>query len=379
MDNIKYYVMLSSIYIPVFWVIILLFSNFRKEIGKIFLLFLFINIAFEYYMTYNRYYEHFAIYSKLFPLQVIAVLNSFPLYYLYLRSVVNERNLVVKDIYKHFLLSIFFGIIFIILMYFLMDKNERSLFVDKQLYFNNINNLKFKIGYYLYRYGKIIYILQSVFYLLLIIKLYKNNIKNSKERFSNSEGVDLIWLRNIGIAFIFVFIFNFIMHILKLKYITTHNLLIIISYIIFSLFFMAVGVLSYKQKQIYASKLTIFESKNIKDKEKLNINYINEYLLSEKAYLNPDFNIFDLCKVFKTNRSYISNIIKQESNNNFRTFINKYRVKDAKDIIKEAKEKNINISLEEISKNAGFNSYTTFLRVFKSLEGMSPTLYKDKI
>ena len=379
MDDIKFYVILSSIYVPVFWTIILLFSNFRKETSKIFLLLLFINIAFEYYMTYNRYYENSVIYSKLFPLQVIAVFNSFPLFYLYLKGIVSEKKYTKLSIYKHFLLSLFFGIIFIVLMYFYMNEQERLLFIKKQLFFNNIDIVKFKIGYYLYRYGKIIYVLQSVYYLILIIKLYKNNIKKSGERFSNSEGVDLIWLRNIGIAFIFVFIFNFIMHILKLKYITNHDLLVTVSYVVFSLFFMSIGVLAYNQKQIYTKQLSEFEFDVTKIKEKININHIDGYLKTEKAYLNPDFNIYDLCKKFNTNRSYISNIINKESNTNFRTFINKYRINEAKKIIKDVKTHNLDISLEEISTKVGFNSYVTFLRVFKGFEKMSPTLFREKV
>ena len=105
----------------------------------------------------------------------------------------------------------------------------------------------------------------------------------------------------------------------------------------------------------------------------LSMDNIKVYMDKEKQYLNYEFNIYDICKKFETNRTYISNMINNEYGNNFRTMVNDYRIRDAKEKIKL----NLNnyFKLENIAKESGFSSYSSFLRAFKQIEGASPTDY----
>ena len=361
------------------WVIITGFKLVRNKENH-FLLALFVNIAFVSFMTFNRYYENFDIYSTWFPFQAFAVLTSFPLFFLYILSVASTKKLSIKTICFHFILPLIMGISMFLLMFGFMNKHERFLFISEHVYSQSINILKFNIGYILYRGGKIIYILQSVFYLILTIKLYRNHVKKTSDIFSNDEGVDLSWLKYIGIAFVIVFIFNLIMHGLKLNYISTHNLLVIVSYIIFNSFFMLLGILSIKQKPIFDNFAYKYES-IIDDNlaKELSIVAINNYLKDEKPYLNPKYSIYDMCSKFNINRTYISNIINKDYGNNFKTLINSFRINDAKKIIKEYKSRNELFVLKEIASDVGFNSYATFLRVFKQHIGVSPKEYVDNI
>ncbi|MBN2669385.1 MAG: AraC family transcriptional regulator [Bacteroidales bacterium] len=331
-------------------------------------------------MTFKRYYEQFDVYSTLFPIQAFAVLASFPLFYLYILNVTSAKDLLLRNVAPHFALPIIWGISLFILMYNSMNSHERFLFISEHVYTESIDILKFKIGYFLYRGGKYVYIFQSAVYLYLIIKLYKENNIKTNEIFSNSEGVNLAWLRYIGLAFIFVFIFNLIMHGLKLNYISTHHYLVIVSYIVFSSFFMLLGLLSIKQKNIYNQIAINYEDKKEEQNGKeLNIHLINKYLNDQKPYLNPEYNIYNMCSEFNINRTYISNIINRDYGINFKTLINSHRIDDAKQMIALIHRQKKSIVLNKIAKDVGFNSYATFLRVFKQIEGVSPSEYIDNL
>ena len=61
---------------------------------------------------------------------------------------------------------------------------------------------------------------------------------------------------------------------------------------------------------------------------------------------------------------------------NFRTYLQSYRLKAAKeDLANPAKR---DVTILEIALNAGFNSISTFNRVFKQAEGISPKAYRAK-
>lgn len=380
LHDIRHQILLLSVYIPLFWFIVILFSNLKKNPARFFILLLFFNITFVYFMTFFRYHEYFKVYANLFPFQAAAVLSSFPLFYLYVFSITNIKDsLTLRHLY-HFVLPFTYGILFLVLMFLLMTNNERLLFIGDHLYTQQYDNTLFTIGYLLYRAGKYLYVLQSAFYLVLFVRIYKEHNKNVEERFPNTEGVDLAWLKTLGVFFLFVFVFNAIMHLLKLRTITSNDFLVTVSYSVFNMFFMAVGVLTFRQKEVYGIAANKFEFLQHDDPTyKLSKHKIIDYIENERPYLNKDFNIYDLCFQFNSNRTYISSFINQRFGLNFRTLINKYRIEDAKNLIKETLSSENPVSLDLIAIQVGFSSYSTFLRVFKQFENKTPFEYKDDL
>ena len=59
---------------------------------------------------------------------------------------------------------------------------------------------------------------------------------------------------------------------------------------------------------------------------------------------------------------------------NFKEYLNIYRIKKAKEIIKQ----NNYVTVKELSAMVGFNNSDTFIRVFKRYEGTSPGQYLSK-
>jgi len=102
-------------------------------------------------------------------------------------------------------------------------------------------------------------------------------------------------------------------------------------------------------------------------------NNILTYFEKKKPYCNPDFTVSQLAMALHTNVTYISKAIKIGKDTNFNIFINTYRV----DMIKEMLEKDIQhkYTIRHIYISAGFRHQSTFNKVFKQIEGITPSEY----
>jgi two-component system response regulator YesN len=69
----------------------------------------------------------------------------------------------------------------------------------------------------------------------------------------------------------------------------------------------------------------------------------------------------------------LSRKIKEECGLGFSDYLNQMRIKKAKEMIRSG-DKNI----KEIVNLVGFNNYNYFFKVFKDLEGMTPSEYERK-
>lgn len=92
------------------------------------------------------------------------------------------------------------------------------------------------------------------------------------------------------------------------------------------------------------------------------------YMEEKKPYLNPELSISDVSTALKSNRTYISVLINENFGMSFRDFINKERIKYAKQIML----KNPDEILEVTAEKSGFSSDSQFAKKFKELTGTSP-------
>jgi AraC-like DNA-binding protein len=101
------------------------------------------------------------------------------------------------------------------------------------------------------------------------------------------------------------------------------------------------------------------------------------YFKKEKPYADPDFNISRLAAILQTNPTYVSRAIRQNRDMNFSTFVNYYRITDAK---KQISENYLNkFTLKYIYTSSGFKNQSTFNKAFKQIEGITPTEYYKKM
>jgi len=95
----------------------------------------------------------------------------------------------------------------------------------------------------------------------------------------------------------------------------------------------------------------------------------------KKLYLDPELNLKNVITMLRTNRTYLNKAIQSSGDGNFKQIINRYRVEEAKNLIRNHIDLSKTEGLEQISTQAGFNSDASYYRAFKHFTGLTPKEY----
>ncbi|WP_299256967.1 helix-turn-helix domain-containing protein [uncultured Aquimarina sp.] len=213
----------------------------------------------------------------------------------------------------------------------------------------------------------------------LVIKMYLNSIKIN----TYFSKIVFNWQRNI-VYFCSIYIISYgIYSILILKkissgflfYIQVVSMALLVLYVSYTAFVQpsVFGVLRLIKNNIQPEidkykKSGLTESLSLELKEKL------QFLLEEKKiYKQNDITLQKLAQYLDTTRHNTSQIINEHFNLNFFELINKSRIEEAKELLKEEKHKNFNII--DVAYEVGFNNKVTFNKSFKKYNQTTPSEY----
>lgn len=101
------------------------------------------------------------------------------------------------------------------------------------------------------------------------------------------------------------------------------------------------------------------------------------YMDRDKPYLNAKLSINEVASQLGCTEMELSQLLNSHMKVNFANFINVYRVKEIK--LRLNQENLSKYTLKALSEQCGFNSKTTFYRVFKNVSGMTPMEYCKKL
>ncbi len=96
---------------------------------------------------------------------------------------------------------------------------------------------------------------------------------------------------------------------------------------------------------------------------------LEQWMDTEKPYLNPYFRLTDMRQVLPMNRTYLSQFINAEYDCTFYQFVTNYRIEEAKRLMRENPE----LKVQQIAEQCGFSSATVFGRIFARETGLTPT------
>ena len=102
---------------------------------------------------------------------------------------------------------------------------------------------------------------------------------------------------------------------------------------------------------------------------------LEQWMETEKPYLNPEFRLQELTQVLPLNRTYLSQFINAEYNCSFYQFVTNYRVEEAKRLMQEQPD----MKMQDIAEHCGFSSPTVFARIFARETGMTPSEWSAQI
>lgn len=94
-----------------------------------------------------------------------------------------------------------------------------------------------------------------------------------------------------------------------------------------------------------------------------------EYI--EKNFNNSDLSLNNVAEHVGIKSTYLSSLFKSQCGENFVDYINRLRIKKAKELLDQT-----NITLKEAGYTVGFNTIHNFIRIFKKFEGITPGKYK---
>lgn len=156
--------------------------------------------------------------------------------------------------------------------------------------------------------------------------------------------------------------------------------------IIGGILLLSVFLLSWKWKNkikiiltaIKSSSKLVNRKKGIAESEKIEqqLNAIKIFMEKEKPYLNPHFSIKDIADGTGYTVHEISMALNDGIKQNFFDFVNRYRVEAIK--IKLIGEEANYLTLHSLAEECGFNSKTSFYRIFKKVTGYTPMEYRKK-
>ncbi len=221
-----------------------------------------------------------------------------------------------------------------------------------------------------------------------IIKRYKNEIK---DHLSNTYRTDLSWLLKlfyVNAGFIVFLFVSLVFH--SARFFTMPHDFSRVSYLWDMVIILTLSIMALKQSPVFHPNKIIVEkdsSKNSQENkygasklEKETIDSVMDELLEfmekEKPYLDPDLTVTTLGEKISLQRHIISQVINSGLNENFHSFINKYRVEEVKKMLQDKTHKNKTIL--EVAFLAGFNSKSHFNNCFRKNTGMTPKDYRKR-
>jgi AraC-like DNA-binding protein len=103
---------------------------------------------------------------------------------------------------------------------------------------------------------------------------------------------------------------------------------------------------------------------------------LESHLQTKKPYLNQELKLCDLSNATGISERILSQVINQKWGQNFFSFINNYRVEEAKILLKKYDRKKS--TMLGIAFDSGFNSKTAFYDAFKKHIGITPSEYRKQ-
>jgi len=97
------------------------------------------------------------------------------------------------------------------------------------------------------------------------------------------------------------------------------------------------------------------------------------------AYIQLNFadinlGLYSVASEFDLTEKYLSQFFKDQTGENFATFVEKIRLERAIELMKQSE-----LTIHEIATKVGYDKDNTFYRAFKRVYGVSPTTYRSQI
>jgi len=299
--------------------------------------------------------------------------SLYPLIYHYILNLLNKKNKIIIEKNK-FIFPILLLFLSLITHHYL-DSSWLTAFITNDFM---VSETKSHTVNYISLFFIISYYLQGGYFIHRFIRSQQQ--LNSKSSATGTSHYLQRWIKYI-ISGIMLFETTYIALSLFFTRYSEANVVVSLLFVIF------LGIIGIKHNEILLEmKLSNgFHKKNsirkrpsnIDSKEIANIlSNMDKIILEEKFFLDPGLKLKNLARKIHIPEKDLSILINDYFKKNFTTYINDFRIEEAKKIIRQEKE---NCKLDTLYATVGFFSRSTFNRVFKSTTQITPREYLKKI
>lgn len=104
---------------------------------------------------------------------------------------------------------------------------------------------------------------------------------------------------------------------------------------------------------------------------------LQELMEKEGWFRNPLLTREEVMEQLKTNSTYLAQVIKDNAGMNYSQYVNSFRIREALKALSD--KERIEVPIKDIAVEAGFNSLTTFYKLFQQATGISPSAYRRSL
>lgn len=304
---------------------------------------------------------------------------SGPVLFFYTKSLVNETNAISFREYLLHSIPFLFITTFLIFDFYSLSPHEKLIYYEKETQGDTSGFIYI---------AELLINFSIPFYSIVSLLLLKKHLKQIRLSFSNTENIDLHWLKVVLICMVFVSFVSVLMGLLSdyfnfISYEDGDNLM----YITLTVIIYYLGYYGIKQKPVLSNDSPMaqietiptlkpkYATSSLKEVEKEELlHQLTKYMVNEKPYLNENLTLKELANMLETTPNNLSQIINEKFKKNFYEFVNEYRINEVKCLLADPKYSYY--SMLGIAFECGFNSKSTFNSVFKQFTGKTPTEFK---
>ena len=232
--------------------------------------------------------------------------------------------------------------------------------------------------------GALLMIIHFGLYAMFALSLIKKYQAFSLNKYSTIQKTNLNWLSSTIIFFLVLFALSLINNAFEVTSMSKYYPLTLLAIILLLFYFINRVLFKALQNSEYFSWMegneTAVKLKGgpvaIDYPKNEELNALAAYMLVHKPYLNPDLTVELLANAMRIHPKDLSKLINEYLQQNFFDFINRYRIREAQDLLMNSPDKKITVL--EILYKSGFNSKSSFNTLFKKYTGLTPTDFKNQ-
>lgn len=220
-----------------------------------------------------------------------------------------------------------------------------------------------------------------ILYLFLALWQLRTYKRDLEDHFSNLHRITLNWLGSL--LTVLSFLAFFWLAELITRYFLDYYPIAPLSSITIALAVLLMGVGGILQKDLQATMGALIDQPV--DSLETRLSSVSDQLLADinrgmeqkELFLNQELSLKDFAQALGIPQRELSVALNQGMGTSFINYVNQFRVQRVKQLIQDPALDHL--SLLGIALESGFNSKSTFNRVFKKMEGISPSEFRERL